>query len=74
MKIIKNISSLQQRTKLTNKTNNNITPTQNDIMSPLPTHKNDYTIESSTQNNENVASSNLQQDNDDLSWEEESNS
>ena len=43
-------------------------------MSSLTTHKNDYTIESLTQNNENIASSNLQEDSDDLSWEEESNS
>ena len=74
MKTIKNISSLQWRTKLTNENNNNITPTQNEIMSSLTTHKNDYTIESLTQNNENIASSNLQEDSDDLSREEESNS
>ena len=43
-------------------------------MSPLNTHTNDCTIESLTQYNKNVASSNLQENSDDLTWEEESNS
>ena len=55
MKTFKNISSLQRRTEPTNETTNNITPTQNDIIQPLNTYENDYTLESLTQNNENIA-------------------
>ena len=67
MKTIKKISSLQQRKEPINETRKNITPTQNDtIILPL-TNENECNLDSLTPNNENIASSNLQDDSGDLS-------
>ena len=74
MKPTKNISSLQRRTESINEASNNITPTQNENMTLTITNQNNYNLDSLTQNNKNIASSKLQEDSDDLSWEEESES
>ena len=70
-KTIKNISlqSIQEPTK---DLLNNISPTQNDNTTPM--QESESNLDSLTQYESNTASSNLQMDNEDLSWEEENNS
>ena len=70
-KTIKNIS-LQRRQEPTKDILNNITPTQNDNTTPM--HESESNLDSVTQYENNIESSNLQIDSDDLSWEEENNS
>ena len=70
-KTIKNIS-LQRIQEPTKDLLNNISPTQNDNTTPM--HESESNLDSLTQYENNTASSNLQMDNDDLSWEEENNS
>ena len=70
-KINKNIS-LQRRQEPTKDILNNITPTQNDNTTPM--HESESNLDSLTQYKNNIASSNLQIDSDDLSWNKENNS
>ena len=67
----KNIS-LQRRQEPTKDILNNSTPTQNDNTTPM--HEHESNLDSLTQYENNIASSNLQIDSDDLSWNEENNS
>ena len=66
-KINKNIS-LKRRQEPTKDILNNITPTQNDNTTPM--HESENNLDSLTQYENNIASSNLQIDSDDLSWNE----
>ena len=71
-KTIKKISSLQRRQAPANDILNNITPTQNNNTTTM--HENESNFDFLTQYENNIASSNLQIDSDDLSWDEENNS
>jgi len=70
-KTIKSIS-LQRIQEPTKDLLNNISPTQNDNTTPM--QESESNLDSLTQYENNTASSNLQMDNEDLSWEEENNS
>ena len=70
IKTIKKMSSLQRRTEPTKEIRNNITPTQNENITP-PMHESESNLDSLIQYENNIASSNLQIDSNDISWEEE---
>ena len=68
MKTNKKISSQQRRTEPTKEILNNSTPTQNENITP-PMHESESNSDSLTQYENNIVSSNLQIDSDDISWE-----
>ena len=74
MKTIKKISSLQRRTEPTKRNINNIIPTQNENTTIPPMNESESNLDSLTQYEDNISSSNLQVDSDDIAWEEEANS